>query len=193
MQRIRTALFSVIATAMLPVIAAYAADLTPRPQPETAENPQPPQSASARIDRPAGIPVESHSHGLKLNVGAATAVSRSDELRSIPIAPVATPSPRADAVRPGPAASGAIAYSRAEDTQYGFPSRAAGGTGLKLTPSAYAPKTGWEISGRFGPIRFLSPLDSERESKVRFGGRLPGQPRMPGLGKFNVGIHYNFE
>jgi hypothetical protein len=120
-------------------------------------------------------------------------VSRSEELRSIPVAPVATLSPRVDDVRSGPAPSGVAAYSRAEDALYGFPSGGAGGAGLKLSPSSSAPKPGWEVSGRVGPLRFLSPLDSDRETKVRLGGRVPGQPRMPGLGLFNVGIHYNFE
>jgi len=28
---------------------------------------------------------------------------------------------------------------------------------------------------------------------MRFGGRVKGQPRMPGMGLFNIGVHYNFE
>lgn len=191
MRRYRSALVSAITTAILPVFAVYAADTTTRPQTEAAENPQPPQAATARNDPPAAIPVESRSTGLKLNVGAATAFSRSDELRYTP--PVAVPSPRIDDFRLGPTTSGAASFSRAEDSLYGFPGRAAGSTGLKLTPAPSAPKPGWEVSGRVGPLRFLSPLDGEGETKLRLGGRVPGQPRMPGMGLFNVGIHYNFE
>ena len=193
MRRYRSVLVTAITTAVLPVFAAYAADVTPRPQPEAAGQPQQPQAAFAQNDPPAGIPVESHSTGLKFDVGAATTVSRSDELRPILTPPVATPSPLADDVRSGPATSGATAFSRAEDSLYGFSGSAAGGTGLKLFSSSSAPKPGWEVSGRVGPLRFLSPLDSERETKLRLGGRVPGQPRMPGMGLFNVGIHYNFE
>jgi hypothetical protein len=51
---------------------------------------------------------------------------------------------------------------------------------------------GWQFSGRVGPLRWLTPLDHEGESEMRFGGRVYGQPRMPGMGHFNVGINYNF-
>ena len=176
MRSYRSALVSAITTAILPVCAVYAADTTTHPQAAAAGNPQPPQAATARYDPPAAIPVESRSTGLKLNVGAA-----------------AVPSPRVDDSRFGPATSGAASFSRAEDALYGFPGRAAGSTGLKLTPAPNAPKPGWEVSGRVGPLRFLSPLDGEGETRLRLGGRVPGQPRMPGMGLFNVGIHYNFE
>jgi hypothetical protein len=49
------------------------------------------------------------------------------------------------------------------------------------------------MSGRVGPLRWLSPLEGEGEASVKLGGRIKDQPRMPGLGLFNVEIHYNFE
>lgn len=193
MQWQRAVLVSAITTALVPVVTVYAADATPRPQTEAAENPQLPQAASAPHEPSAGIRVESRSTPLNVDLGAAPATSRSDELRYGPVTPVAIPSSRADDFRYGPATGAAVASSRAEDLPYGFPSRAAGGTGLRLSPPASAPKPGWELSGRVGPLRFLSPLDGEGETKLRLGGRLPGQPRMPGMGLFNVGVHYNFE
>jgi hypothetical protein len=76
---------------------------------------------------------------------------------------------------------------------YRLSARSASAPPLKLSPSHAATRTGWHWSGRVGPLRWMSPLDGEGESKLRFGGRLPGQPRMPGMGHFNVGIHYTFE
>jgi hypothetical protein len=80
-----------------------------------------------------------------------------------------------------------------DDFRYGLSARAAPVSPLKLSRSYPATKTGWNWSGRVGPLRWMSPLDGEGESKLRFGGRVPGQPRMPGMGNFNVGIHYTFE
>ena len=80
-----------------------------------------------------------------------------------------------------------------DDFRYGLSVRAAPAAPLKLSKSYPATKTGWHWSGRLGPLRWLSPLDGEGEGKLRFGGRVPGQPRMPGMGNFNVGIHYTFE
>jgi hypothetical protein len=86
----------------------------------------------------------------------------------------------------------AVSFSRPSDRRYGLVGGAASTT-LKLSPTIYAPKTGWQLSGRVGPVRWMTPLEGEGETAVRFGGRVPGQPRMPGLGLFNVGIHYTFE
>jgi len=82
---------------------------------------------------------------------------------------------------------------RPDDHPYGFASGAAGGSALKVTPAISAHKTGWQFSGRLGPVRWLTPLEGDGETKMRFGGRVPGQPRMPGMGLFNIGIHYTFE
>lgn len=194
MRRYLTVLVPAIATAWLPVIAVHAADATPRPRSEVAVGPlAQPQPAAARQDSPAGIHLESRLSGLKVN-GEASAVSPpSDEPRYGLVAPVAVPSPRASDFRPGPVNGEAPSSLRPEDYSYGFSSRAARESGLRLSAPAGTTKAGWELSGRVGPLRWLSPLDGEGETKLRLGGRAPGQPRMPGMGLFNVGIHYNFE
>lgn len=87
----------------------------------------------------------------------------------------------------------ASSFSRPSDHRYGLASGAAASSALKLSPTNFASKTGWQVSGRVGPVRWMTPLEGEGETAVRFGGRVPGQPRMPGMGLFNVGIHYTFE
>lgn len=87
----------------------------------------------------------------------------------------------------------ASSFSRPSDHRYGLASGAAASFALKLSPTIYAPKTGWQLSGRLGPVRWMTPLEGEGGTAVRFGGRVPGQPQMPGMGLFNVGIHYTFE
>jgi hypothetical protein len=87
----------------------------------------------------------------------------------------------------------ASTFSRPEDHRYGFAGGAAASSALKLSPAIIAPKTGWQFSGRLGPLRWLTPLEGDGGTTVRFGGRVPGQPRMPGMGLFNVGVHYTFE
>jgi len=62
-----------------------------------------------------------------------------------------------------------------------------------VSPAISAHKTGWQFSGRLGPVRWLTPLEGDGGTTVRFGGRVPGQPRMPGMGLFNLGVHYTFE
>lgn len=64
---------------------------------------------------------------------------------------------------------------------------------LNLNRGPVAPRTGWEMSGRLGPLRWLAPLEGDGETQVRLGGRLPNQPRMPNMPPLNVGIHYSFE
>ena len=92
---------------------------------------------------------------------------------------------------------GTEAASSFSRPSYGLSSGAAIGaatsSALKLSPTIYVPRTGWQMSGRVGPVRWMTPLDGEGETALRFGGRVPGQPRMPGMGLFNVGIHYTFE
>lgn len=65
--------------------------------------------------------------------------------------------------------------------------------GIRLAPALTASRTGWAVSGRAGPLRWLTPLDGETSTVMRFGGRIADQPRTPGLGKFNLSIHYAFE
>ena len=87
----------------------------------------------------------------------------------------------------------AASFTRPADHRYGLVSGAATSSTLKLSPTTYVPKTGWQLSGRAGPVRWMTPLEGEGETALRVGGRVPGQPRMPGMGLFNVGIHYTFE
>lgn len=64
---------------------------------------------------------------------------------------------------------------------------------LNLDRGPAAPRTGWEMSGRVGPLRWLAPLEGEGETQVRLGGRIQNQPRIPNMPPLNVGIHYSFE
>jgi hypothetical protein len=82
---------------------------------------------------------------------------------------------------------------RAFSRRDGLAGGAASSSPLKVTPANPASRTGWQFSGRVGPVRWLTPLEGEGETRMRFGGRVPGQPRMPGMGLFNVGVHYTFE
>jgi hypothetical protein len=91
---------------------------------------------------------------------------------------------RLDAPAPAP---------RADDFRFDFAERPAPATALRLADAPGAPRTGWAFSGRAGPLRWLTPLDSEGQTRLRLGGRLPNQPRTPGLGRFNVSVHYSFE
>ncbi len=71
--------------------------------------------------------------------------------------------------------------------------RPAHATALKLSPPLSASRPGWAFSGRAGPLRWLTPLDGEGGTTVRLWGRIPDQPREPGLGSLNMSIHYSFE
>jgi len=80
-----------------------------------------------------------------------------------------------------------------EEFRFDFARRPAPATGIRLTPVAGVNRGGWAFSGRAGPLRWLTPITSEGSTVMRFGGRVPDQPRTPGLGKFNLSIHYAFE
>lgn len=193
MPRRRAVLVSAITAGVWPVFAVYAADHTLRPQQETPVIPQ--QQAQTAPDLPhtfTGIRPESRAVGLKLDADAAPLASRQDEARHGLPANAAAPSARTEDFRHGALIEAASASSRPMNTGTGY-SMAATGSRLNLSRAPYAPKTGWEMSGRAGPLRWLSPIDGEGETQVRLGGRLEGQPRMPGMGLFNIGIHYNFE
>jgi hypothetical protein len=119
------------------------------------------------------------------------------------VAPEALPGPAANRAPAAPSVPGTLRYEferpavpsamAADDFRYGLSGKTVAGPPLKLSTGHPATRTGWQWSGRFGPLRWMSPLDGEGESKLRFGGRVPGQPRLPGMGHFNVGIHYTFE
>jgi hypothetical protein len=80
-----------------------------------------------------------------------------------------------------------------EEFRFDFAHRPAPSTGIRLTPVAGVNRGGWAFSGRAGPVRWLTPITSEGSTVMRFGGRVPDQPRTPGLGNFNLSIHYAFE
>lgn len=120
------------------------------------------------------------------------------------------PSPAPDQVPPVPveglqfdARPAGLAYKvdvpasapRPDDYRFDFAQRPGAGAGvtLRLSPVVSTPRTGWAYSGRVGPLRWLAPIDGEGESTLRLGGRVPGQPRTPGMGNFNFSLHYTFE
>jgi len=85
------------------------------------------------------------------------------------------------------------AAPRPDDFRFDFAQRQAPEAVLRLSPVVSTPRTGWAFSGRVGPVRWLSPIDGEGETKMRLWGRIPEQPRMPGMGNLNIGLHYTFE
>jgi hypothetical protein len=125
------------------------------------------------------------------------------------------PSSAIESSRPGPAPEPAVQFEsvvfdarpsgliyrldeqggagRTEDLRFDFAQFPASAAGTRFLPAAGAPRTGWSFSGRAGPFRWLAPISGEGETKLRFGGRVPGQPRTPGLGHFNLSVHYDFE
>lgn len=177
MLRHRAVLVSAIAAGFLPAIAAHASDATPLPQPEIVSTPQQQvQPASPRPLASSEIQVESRSTSLRFATRAAP--------------PAASHS---DGYRPGPALGAASSSSYPYDFRYGPSSSGVTQPPLDLYPVVSAAKPGWQFSGRVGPLRWLSPLDGEGDTQLRLGGRVPGQPRMQGMGLFNIGVHYTFE
>jgi len=85
------------------------------------------------------------------------------------------------------------AAPRPDDFRFDFAHRQVSGAAMRLSPVVSMPRTGWAFSGRVGPLRWLSPIDGEGETKMRLWGRVPEQPRIPGMGTFNIGLHYTFE
>ncbi len=82
---------------------------------------------------------------------------------------------------------------RPDDFRFEFAQRPASETALRLSPAVSAPRAGWAFSGRVGLLHWLSPIDGEGETTMRLGARVPGQPRTPGMGNFNISVHYTFE
>ena len=87
----------------------------------------------------------------------------------------------------------AAAAPRPDDFRFDLAHRQASEAPLRLSPVVSTPRTGWAFSGRMGPLRWLTPIDGEGETKMRLGGRVPGQPRTPGMGNLNISLHYTFE
>lgn len=146
-----------------------------------AAEPGKPESAALADGSSRPIRLERSADGLRLAPESARpALPQPPAARAPAAAPVRHEFERAAAMAP-------------DDFRYGLSAQPAPGSPLKLSAGHPASRTGWQWSGRVGPLRWMSPLDGEGESKLRFGGRVPGQPRMPGMGHFNVGIHYTFE
>lgn len=85
------------------------------------------------------------------------------------------------------------AAPRPDDFRIDFAHRQASEAAPRLSPVVSMPRTGWAFSGRVGPLRWLTPIDGEGETQMRLGGRVQGQPRVPGMGHFNISLHYTFE
>ena len=88
---------------------------------------------------------------------------------------------------------GPAAAPRPDDFRFVFAQRPAPEATLRLSPVVTTYRTGWAFSGRMGPLRWLSPFDGEGETKMRLWGAVPGQPRAPGMGSYNINLHYTFE
>jgi hypothetical protein len=85
------------------------------------------------------------------------------------------------------------AAPRPDDLRFDFAQRPASDTTLMLSPVVSAPRAGWAVSGRVGPLRWLTPVAGEGELAMRLGARVPGQPHTPGMGNLNINVHYTFE
>jgi hypothetical protein len=85
------------------------------------------------------------------------------------------------------------AAPRPDDFRFDFAQRSASETTLRLSPVVSAPRAGWAVSGRMGPLRWLTPISGEGEPTMRLGSRVPGQPHTPGMGHYNISVHYTFE
>jgi hypothetical protein len=83
--------------------------------------------------------------------------------------------------------------SQSNGFRYAFERQAPPATGIRLAPALSASRTGWAMSGRVGLLKWLTPFDGETPTVMRFGGRIADQPRTPGLGRFNLSVHYAFE
>jgi hypothetical protein len=81
---------------------------------------------------------------------------------------------------------------RAEEGAYGLSDRAALEP-LRIASPSLMNRTGWSWSGRLGPLRWLGPVDGEPGEFMLRLRRIPGQPRIEGVGRFHIGIHYTFE
>ena len=88
---------------------------------------------------------------------------------------------------------GPAAAPRPDDFRFEVAQRPATEATLRLSPVIGTYRTGWAFSGRMGPLRWLGPIDGEGETKMRLWGTVPGQPRTPGMGTYNINLHYTFE
>lgn len=82
---------------------------------------------------------------------------------------------------------------RSDGLRFDFARRPLPEAPLRSSPAVSATRPGWALSGRAGLLRWLTPIDGEGGTTVRLGGRITDQPRAPGLGVFNLSLHYAFE
>lgn len=85
------------------------------------------------------------------------------------------------------------AAPRPDEFRFDFAQRPAPEAAFRIAPVVSTPRTGWAFSGRMGLLNWLTPIAGEGEPTMRLGGRVPGQPRTPGMGNFNISLHYTFE
>jgi hypothetical protein len=169
MLRCRAVLGLVMTATMLPALPAYPA----QPAPSAA-----PTETSANLQLQ--VPVSPAPTPAAASAPAADAPSLNVQSRTTELKFEADPTTF-------------YALPRHDNHHYGMASGSMPAGALNLAPSSAAARAGWGFSGRVGPVRWLTPLDGEGETKMRFGGRIPGQPRLPGTGNFSVSIHYAFE
>jgi hypothetical protein len=131
---------------------------------------------------------------------AATPAAPSAAIESSPPSPEPAPSVPTEGLQLDAKPAG-LAYKmdvpaaapRPDDYRFDFAQRPAPEAVLRLSPVVSTLRTGWAFSGRMGPLRWLTPIDGEGETKMRLWGRVPGQPSTPGMGTFNINFHYAFE
>jgi hypothetical protein len=188
MLRHQAALVTVAIAGFWPALEACPAELVAL---VPAETPGHPQSQSAPVQPPShAIRPDVRSASLKIDRSAIASPRPSANLGRYRAATEPALSAPADGSRPWYERAVA-AESSLDDLREAHSSQT--GIELKLAPSSVMLKTGWNWSGRIGPVRWLGPLDIDSgETKLRLG-RVEGQPRPAGLGKFNVSIHYTFE
>ena len=162
--------------------AACAAELVTMAAPEPAIRQSAPQAPAVP---PASTGVRPDVRSLGLRLGRYPAAERDS-------APATGYSFSSDAFRRGQDWTAPSEF-RPEDLHYGLTPAAAIGASLKATRASFMHRTGWNWSGRLGPLRWLGPVDSADGEMLLSLRRVPGQPRAEGLGKFHVSIHYTFE
>ena len=184
---IRRVLLAGLAAGLWPAIPVYAADATP-----PSDSPSVEQSAASRPSSTSGLRADGRTSGLKLEADAAQGAATGGQGASAASDPAHYFSfdPQRHAAQRGAPSAAAGEENR---YSYSLSTRAGVEPALRFSRHDYVPKVGWAWSGRVGPLRWLGNLDGESDTMLRLGGRAPGQPRMPGTGLFNVGIHYNFE
>lgn len=87
----------------------------------------------------------------------------------------------------------AAAVPPSDEIRFDFALHPVPETSFWLSPAASTLRTGWSVSGRMGPLNWFTPVKGDAELAMRLWGRVPGQPSLPGMGNFNISLHYTFE